>query len=51
MGIAGDSRRSRIAAGEMIAIDPVGRPSRPAGRRNQGVEFVLIHHKIDALFA
>ena len=51
MRVTGDGLSRRVATGEMIAIDPVSGPCRPAGRRNQRVEFVLIHHKIDPLFA
>src|SRR5262245_30246252 len=37
-------RSRRIAAREVIAVDPVGRPAGTAGRRNQRIEFVLVHH-------
>src|SRR6266404_3490283 len=49
--IAGDRRRGRVAAGEVIAIDPVSSPARAACGRDQRIELVLVHHKINAFFA
>ena len=35
----------------MIAVHPISRPRWPARRGDQGIEFVLVHHEIDAFFA
>src|SRR5256885_13945553 len=36
---------------EVIAVDQFRRPARPAGRRDQRVELVLGHHRVDSLGA
>ena len=46
--IAGDGRGRRAAADVVIAVDQIGHPGRPAGRRDERVEPVLRHHRVDA---
>src|SRR5262245_49135661 len=39
----------RTASGKMIAVDQIGGPRRPAGRRDDGVQTVLGDYRVDPL--
>ena len=41
--------RRGAPAGEVVAVDQVGRPGRIAGRRHDGVELVLVHDRVEPL--
>src|SRR6185369_12677302 len=47
--IASDGRGRRASAGEVVAVDEVGRPSRAARRSDERVEAILRHHCVNAL--
>src|SRR5215216_1710817 len=49
--ITRNRRRRRIAAGEVVAIDPIGGPRWSTCRRNESIEPVLLHYRIDPLRA
>ena len=45
--VAGNRRRRRAAAAEMITVDQVGRPRWPAGGGDQRVETLGVHDSVD----
>ena len=49
--IARDRGWRRARAAEVVPVHEIRRPRRPAGRRHERVEPLLLHHQIDALRA